>query len=200
MDEDQKSLEKLDLQQIPSVCWQLLREGADSATSAMHTPGLATSGDHGPSLRTVVLRYCDEDQRTLACHSDVRAAKILEAKNDPRASWLFYDRERKLQLRLAGLLSIHSDDGFADSRWDQTTALGRACYNMERSPGQRLLQPSGAPGRPGSEREAQAARGHFAVLACRIDFMDWLLLSIHGHRRAQFRWMKGCWEATWVSP
>ena len=51
-----------------------------------------------------------------------------------------------------------------------------------------------------ANEEARAARGHFAVLACRIAFMDWLLLSIHGHRRAQFRWMEGRWEAAWVSP
>ena len=200
MDMDQTALKDLDLQQIPEVCWHLLREGVDSARSPLHTPCLATIGEHGPSVRTVVLRYFDKEERTLACHTDLRSAKILEARTDPRGSWLFYDRERKLQLRLAGKLSVHVDDGFADSRWGATTAMGRACYNTESGPGQHVRRPAGAPGRISDDEGAQAARSHFAVIACRIEFLDWLLLSVKGHRRAQCHWREGQWKVNWVSP
>jgi 3-hydroxyisobutyrate dehydrogenase len=198
MDTDETALEHLDLQRIPQVSWQLLREGVDSARSPLHTPSLATIGEHGPSLRTVVLRYCDEEERTLACHTDIRSAKIREARADPRASWLFYDRERKLQLRLAGELSVHIADDFADSRWHETTALGRACYNTEPGPGQRVPQPATAPGLISDDMGAQVARSHFAVIACRIEFLDWLLLSVKGHRRAQFHWRGDSLQASWV--
>ncbi|MBT8038732.1 MAG: pyridoxamine-phosphate oxidase [Xanthomonadales bacterium] len=189
-----------DLYQIQRVSWELLREGVVSAKSPLHTASLATIGEHGPSLRTVVLRHCDEEQRMLACHGDVRSAKVREAEADPRASWLFYDRERKLQLRLAGLLSIHVDDAFADSRWDTTTDFGRACYNTERGPGQQVPQPAGAPSLIDNEKDEQLARSHFAVIACRIDFMDWLVLSSRGHRRAHFHWREVGWKACWVLP
>jgi len=189
-----------DLQQIQRVSWQLLKEGVYSAKSPLHTPSLATIGEHGPSLRTVVLRYCDQEQRMLACHGDIRSAKVREAEADPRASWLFYDRERKLQLRLAGQLSIHVDDDFADSRWDETTDSGRACYNTSRSPGQCVPQPAGAPSRICNEKDEQVARSHFAVIACKIEFLDWLVLSARGHHRAQFHWRACEWQASWVLP
>ena len=200
MNEQQTSLKDLDLQQIPQECWKLLREGVSTVGSAMHTPCLATVGEHGPSVRTVVLRYFDEEQRMLACHTDIRSAKVREAEADSRASWLFYDPERKLQLRLAGQLSIHVDDGLADSRWDQTTDMGRACYNIASGSGQQVSRPARAPGRISDEKEARLARSQFAVIACRIEFLDWLLLSAKGHRRAQFHWRADELESSWVTP
>ena len=200
MNEQQTSLKDLDLQQIPQECWKLLREGVSTVRSAMHTPCLATVGEHGPSVRTVVLRYFDEKQRMLACHTDIRSAKVREAEADSRASWLFYDPERKLQLRLAGQLSIHVDDDLADSRWDQTTDMGRACYNIASGSGQQVSRPALAPGRISDEKEASLARSQFAVIACRIEFLDWLLLSAKGHRRAQFHWHADKTEASWVTP
>lgn len=200
MDEQQKPLVRLSLQQIPRQSWKLLREGVSSARSALHTPCLATMGEFGPSARTVVLRHCDEEQRMIACHTDVRSAKIREAEADPRANWLFYDPGRRLQLRMAGMLSIHTDDEFADACWDSTTAMGRACYNTWSRPGEHVSTPAGAPGRISEESEARLARSQFAVIACRIDFMDWLLLSVKGHRRAQFHWRSGKLEASWVTP
>ncbi len=200
MNDKETGLGALGLHQIPPLTWELLREGVESAGSPLHTPCLATTGEQGPSPRTVVLRYCDEEKRVIACHGDIRSAKFTEAEADARASWLFYDRDRKLQLRLAGQITIHSEDEFADSRWEQTTALGRACYNTENAPGQSIPRPAGAPGRISDEKEARAARSHFAVIACRIGFLDWLLLSVHGHRRAQFRWRQGQWDGGWVSP
>ena len=200
MHEQQKSLKFLGLEHIPQQSWKLLREGVNSVRSALHTPCLATVGEYGPSLRTVVLRYCDEEQRILACHTDIRSAKIREAKADSRASWLFYDPERKLQLRLAGRLSIHVDDDFADSRWRETTAMGRACYNTASGSGRHVSKPPSAPGRISDEKGARMARSQFAVIACKIEFLDWLLLSAKGHRRAQFHWRADNQEASWVTP
>jgi len=189
-----------DLQQIQRASWQLLKEGVTSAKSPLHMASLATTGEYGPSLRTVVLRYCDEEQRMLSCHGDIRSAKVREARADPRASWLFYDHERKLQLRLAGQLSVHVDDDFANNRWENTTDSGRACYNTERGPGQRVPQPAGAPCRISNDKDEQTARSNFAVIACRIKFLDWLVLSAGGHRRAQFHWRGHEWQASWVLP
>lgn len=197
---DAKSLKQLNLSQIPHVTWQLLREGVDSAKSPLHTSTLATIGKYGPSARTVVLRHCDEEQRTLACHGDVRSAKFREVRADPHACWLLYDRERKLQIRLAGKLSIHVDDEFVDNRWEKCTALGRACYNTKLGPGAVLPQPAGAAKLISDDNEAETARSHFAVLACTIDFMDWLVISVKGHQRAQFLWRESEWEADWINP
>lgn len=200
MNTEQTALELLELEQIPDTAWELLREGVNSARSPLHTPCLGTLGANGPSLRTVVLRHCDEPQRLIGCHSDGRSAKVREVKREPQSSWLFYDRDRKLQLRLAGPVSVHLEDNVADRAWANTRAMGRACYNATTGPGQFVPQPATAPSRISAQEEEQSARGHFAVIACRIDFIDWLLLSAKGHRRAQFQWSGEGWTGHWVSP
>lgn len=200
MNTERTALESLELGQIPEATWELLREGVNSGRSPLHTPCLGTSGEHGPALRTVVLRHCVENERLVACHSDQRSAKVAEVFDDAQASWLFYDRERKLQLRLAGPVTVHLEDEFADNAWANTQDMGRACYNTLTGPGKSLPEPAAAPGRIAGEAEELASRSHFAVIACRIDFLDWLMLSARGHRRAQFHWRGEDWQGNWISP
>lgn len=199
-DDDLRLLEEVRLEDIPELTWQLLGRGVDDAKDPLRTPVLATLNRHGPSQRTVVLRHADRDARIIACHTDRRSGKAGEVLDDGRASWLFYDRQRKLQLRMAGNMSLHADDELADACWERVTARGRACYNTAVGPGRPVRRPPGAPATTDSAAEAQDARGHFAVLACRIVFLDWLYLSARGHRRAQFEWHTGGSSATWLTP
>jgi hypothetical protein len=193
-------LSDLPLAEIPAASWELLRQGAAGSREPFHTGCLATAGALGPSQRTVVLRLVDEPGRLLACHTDRRSLKLEEARGNGASSWLFYDPERKLQLRLEGRLYIHLDDELADSRWEATRSLGRACYNTLAGPGQPVVAPAAAPAPPTDPSEASLAREHFAVLSFRVDFLDWLYLSIHGHRRAQFRWEEQGLQGNWVNP
>jgi hypothetical protein len=190
----------LPLAEIPGVTWRLLRQGAADSRDPFHTGCLATSGDSGPSQRTVVLRLVDEARRVLACHTDRRSLKLEEARGDAASSWLFYDPARKLQLRLEGRLSIHLDDDFADNCWAATRPLGRACYNTPAGPGQPVEAPAPAPTPPASPQQVGTARDHFAALRFRVDYLDWLYLSIRGHRRAQFRWGEQNLHGHWVNP
>lgn len=194
------SLESVDLGAIANTAWRLLQSGAASSRDPFHTACLATYGDYGPSARTVVLREADSSERRICCHTDVRSLKVTEARGDPRCSWLFYDRERKLQLRLAGRLSVHTDDVIADRRWQETRDMGRACYTGDQRPGAPVAVVPAAPARIANEAGERLARAHFAVLACRVEFLEWLLLSVRGHRRAQLRWDGSVWDAGWVSP
>ena len=194
------SLSDLSLTDIPAVAWELLRQGAAGSRDPFHTGCLATAGASGPSQRTVVLRLVDEPGRLLACHTDRRSLKLEEARSNEASSWLFYDPDRKLQLRLEGRLGVHIDDDLADSRWAATRSLGRACYNTSAAPGQPIDVPAAAPAPPADPSEASYAREHFAVLSFRVDFLDWLYLSIHGHRRAQFRCEAQGFQGYWVNP
>ena len=95
------------LSELHSRAWTLLEEGVRSARSPFHTPAMATQGASGPSVRTVVLRHADPEKQQISCHTDWRSAKRREIQKDGRVSWLFYDRDRKLQLRLAGIIVRH---------------------------------------------------------------------------------------------
>ena len=44
------------------------------------------------------------------------------------------------------------------------------------------------------------ARGNFAAIECRFRKMDWLLLKLTGHMRAEFQWEDDRMRASWVIP
>lgn len=190
----------LPLEDIPETMWRLLEAGAARATESFHTPSLATVGHGGPMQRTVVLRHVDAAQRLLVCHTDRRSSKAGEIQEDPRTSWHFYDRARKLQLRLGGTATLHTDDAVADICWDRCTQRSRACYNSAVGPGQWVRKPPLAPSVIRSTLEEEDARSHFAAIVCHVTFIDWLHLSGAGHRRAQFRLQGDRFAGAWVTP
>ena len=122
------------LSELHSRAWTLLEEGVRSARSPFHTPAMATQGASGPSVRTVVLRHADPEKQQISCHTDWRSAKRREIQKDGRVSWLFYDRDRKLQLRLAGQAQVHNGDALASERWRVSSINSRRCYSTESPP------------------------------------------------------------------
>lgn len=194
------NIAELTLEEIPAFTWQVLSEGAESAVHPFHTPCIATLSKYGPVQRTVVLRYVDAPQRLLVCHTDRRASKAREIVESPRMSWHVYDRKQKLQIKLSGRAVLHTDDPLADACWERSAARARTCYNTRVGPGQPVREPPLAPVSIGSEAEEIDARSHFAAIACRVDFIDWLYLSGAGHRRALIEFAGNSTKASWVTP
>jgi hypothetical protein len=104
----------LTLPGVESQAWTLLVDGSRNPKDAFYTGTLGTLGSLGPNLRTVVLRQADPQQRTTVCYSDVRAGKVAELLENPAISWLFWDDGRKVQLRLTGRATVHTNDALAD--------------------------------------------------------------------------------------
>ena len=200
MSSDQTPLRDLPLAELPAAAWKLLGDGVASARAPFHTPSLATFGDQGPEQRTVVLRIADASRRMLGCHTDARSPKIRQALANPRSSWLFYDRDRKLQLRLLGRLTVHTDDALADRRWADSRAMSRACYNTRLVPGTAVPEPPEAPAEIVRTVQDRAARAHFAVLSCEVSQLYWLCLDGRGHRRACLDWRDDRWVGAWAAP
>ena len=193
------ALMKVSLNGVEDAAWGLLAGAVRQARDPLHTASLATNDAHGPSQRTVVLRDVDRTTRTIACHSDRRSGKIAAVEQHGRSAWLFYDRERRLQLRLAGPTRVHFKDDYADTRWSASRPGSRACYNTQDGPGVALPSPPEAPSPPEDNTNARA-RANFCVIACEVDFVDWLVLSRAGHRRAQLIWNGQSFEPRWVHP
>jgi 3-hydroxyisobutyrate dehydrogenase len=173
--------------------WIDLGHGAIRARHPFHTPALATQGESGPDVRTVVLRAADMSKRSLICHTDLRSLKVQELRSNPAVSWLFYDRERKTQLRLKGNVNVHHDDELARKRWSKSSASSRQCYHAPRAPGS-------VTGSPAQETPLEAGFENFAVIECRVESIDWLYLQCEGHMRARFEWLDNQWDSHWIAP
>lgn len=175
-----------DLDAALAEAFALLRGAVSDRRSPFHTPTLATIGlDGRPRLRTVVLRHAEADAGGLAMrfHTDRRSAKFAELQRDPRAALHGYDAARKIQLRLEGRISLHTDDAVADAAWAASRPDSLACYGVEPGPGVRLPAPDGY---AMPERGGETGRDNFAAAAFHAEQLEWLYLAHEGHRRAAF--------------
>ena len=140
-----------------------------------------------PEARTVVLRDCDRDARTLLVYTDERSAKVRQAERRPQGVLVVWSPALGWQLRLHCALTLHTRGLMVSSRWARLKLAPAADdYLSPLPPGAPL---DGAP--PPPERDS---RGHFAVIECQVQSADWLELHRDGHRRARFdaegaRWL-----------
>ena len=188
-------------------CWQRLEQAAAGhGPRPFRTPTLGTTnGAGGVALRTVVLRGADATARTLCCFTDRRAAKVAALSHHPHASWLFWDPDGGLQLRLSGSTTLHHHDALADQHWQRIPPARRKDYLGSVPPATPLPHPSdGLPphlkGDHLTEANTAAGRDNFTVIVTQVDHVDWLLLARTGHRRAQFRYRDGQTDQRWVAP
>ncbi len=185
--------------------WSMLRNGVNRPDDPFHWPVLGTAVMEGSRLRTVILRGFDETQRRLVCHTDARAQKVGEIYAAANVSWLFYHPERKVQLRICGPATLHSDDRLAEEQWKDTKSTSRLNYCTVEPPGTAIDGPSS--GLPDFLRnkvltllDSQRGRRNFMVIACQIETLDWVRLSILGNRRARFIWDENGLTSSWLVP
>ncbi len=201
-----KKKEKWDsLDAVLEQTWIMLRNGVNWPDDPFHWPVLGTAVTEGSRLRTVILRGFDESQRLLMCHTDARAQKVGEIDAVANVSWLFYHPERKVQLRICGPATLHSDDRLAEEQWADTKTTSRLNYCTVEPPGTAIDRPSS--GLPDFLRnkvptllDSQRGRRNFMVIACQIETLDWVRLSILGNRRARFIWNENGLTSSWLVP
>ncbi|MGD8523389.1 MAG: pyridoxamine 5'-phosphate oxidase family protein [Desulfobacterales bacterium] len=185
--------------------WKMLARGASRFNDPFHWPALGTTSEDGVSLRKVILRQFTLADRLLVCHTDARAEKVQEISNSARVSWLFYHPKRKVQLRISGPATLHADDEFADRQWAAAKITSRLNYCAIDPPGSAIETPSsGLPdfliNKVPTLLDTERGRKNFMVIACRIDSIDWLVLSLLGNRRARFDWDENGLNARWLIP
>jgi hypothetical protein len=193
------------LDNVLKSSWRYLHEGVQNFRHPFHQPSLVTMDDNKPQARIVIIREFSEKDRKLVCHCDARSPKVLQIRNNPYVSWLFYYPKKWLQLRLSGSASVHTDDNTAEAQWEKVSLPHRINYCAEIPPGLPTEKPSS--GLPDFLRDkapklfdGSSGRKNFAAIICQFDEMDWLLLKLTGHIRAQFHWKDNQMDASWVIP
>jgi pyridoxamine 5'-phosphate oxidase len=179
--------------------WASLDRGVRNRRSPFHTPAVATLGlDGRPRVRTVVLRGADSSERFLRFHTDIRGEKVAEIRRDDRVALHAYDPRAKFQVRVEGRANIHADDALADSAWDVSKLMSRACYGTQPKPGV-ALEHADSFVLPGDEEEISAGRENFSVVLIRVESIETLYLDHAGHRRARFE-LGDMLDARWLTP
>ena len=172
-----------DLEGFERAAWRSMARGVKDRRSGFHTLTVASVTTSGlPNARTVVLRGCDPDARTLRFHTDARSAKVGELRANANVCALLYDRQSKLQVRVTGRCTLSDAQSAQGSKaWSATRSFSRECYRVSPTPGSRI-EAGGAYG------PADASDGHEAFIAAEIvvGSVEVLYLAAAGHRRALF--------------
>ena len=195
-----------DLPATLKFAWQMIGRGVQDRRSAFHTPVLATHSPDGPQARVLVLRAFELATRTLTFHTDTRSAKLLELDADPRAALTFYDAARKVQIRMNGTCTVHTNNALSHQRWSASRPSSLRCFAGAPPGAVSQMPTSGLPadleGREPELAELADAEAHFAVLTVGVQRLEWLHLHTRGQRRAAFGWASadGHCKMQWLNP
>lgn len=183
--------------------WQNIKEGVKTAHHDFHSFVLSTIRDNNPESRTVILRFFNENDPSIGFHTDKRSKKLLDIKNNKEICALFYDRSRRIQLRMNGIGSIEEEDRSTKEIWKSMRPESKLCYMGPYAPSELIDQY-----RPNTiNKSAQEIDQNDDLLGysrfCRVKItinrLDWLLLDHKGHKRIKFNFdekIKARWLAS----
>lgn len=191
--------------EILKKIWKHLDLGVLERSHPFHAPVFGTLNGAGANLRTVVLRRFWRKPPCFAFHTHADAPKVKELEINPNVAWLFYHPKEKIQLRVKGTATIHTDNELADEQWLAADFFARRCY-VGSAPSQISKKAvSGLPedltDRKPSAEESEQGRANFAVISSTVNSIDCLELNVRGHRRSLFLWNEsGELETHWLTP
>ncbi len=193
------------LDKIYLKVWELLKSGLSNRNLPFHIPVFICGHGSNVNGRMVVLRGINKKNKNLWFHTDIRSKKIITLKNNPAASLLFYDKEEKIQLRIAGKAKINYQNSITKRSWNKTTHMSRQCYLGDETPGtESALATSGlteeVDNHKYSMEESEAGYKNFCVIEIFIESIEWLYLAARGHRRSYFTLKNSSVEKKWLIP
>jgi len=194
-----------DLDKIYLKIWKLINLGVSSRNFSFHLPTFICGNDKNFDGRVVVLRGVDEKNKKIWFHADIRSKKIKILKKNPKVSFLFYDKDEKIQLRIHGTANINYQNNITEKSWKKTLHISRQCYLGEKTPGSvASFATSGLPKNIDNfeytMKQSENGYKNFCLIENHIKTIEWLYLAAKGHRRAYFNFKKNLIEKKWIIP
>ena len=180
-----------DFSEIKKKIWSMLNNAVKDRSSPFRIPVFSCGNNDNIESRIVVLRKSDENNNIVQFHSDIRSDKINILKKNPKSSFLFYDKELKIQVRLKVEAIINHDNDVAKQSWEKTQHISRKCYLVDNGPGTVSDEPTSGL-KPEldnfdyTKEQSEEGYKNFTVIQCKIKSIEWLYLAAKGHRRARF--------------
>jgi len=193
------------LDKVYSKAWDLLILGASNRNSFFHTPVFICGNNNNYDGRIIVLRGASKEEKKMWHHTDHRSKKIQILKENSKGSFLFYDKNEKIQLRISGKVRINYNNDISKNSWKKTAHMSRQCYLGEKIPGDEIDFPtSGLDENIDNFKytidESDSGYKNFCVIETFITSLEWLYLAAKGHRRALFTFSNDSVEKNWIIP
>ena len=180
----------MDFDKILETEFKEIRKAIKFAKHEYHTFTFATIDSNTPQLRTVVLRSFDSDKNKIYFHTDNRSPKLIQIKMNSDVSALFYDKVRKIQLRIIGKATTIKKCAKLKKIWSSMKPDSKLCYMGPFSPTENLdsFQPN-LPNHDShniSTKSDEFGFGNFCRVSIKMRSLEWLKLNYKGHQRILF--------------
>ena len=188
--------------QIIKSEWKNINLGIQKAKHDYHSFVFSTVLKNSPNSRTVILRDFDENKPAIWFHSDRRSKKILHLEENENVSALFYDKSRKVQLRINGIADIEDDIEHNKKIWDSMRPESKLCYMGPYAPSQKISQfePNTLEksAHDLDKEDEHLGLSRFCRIRIKIKKLDWLKLDYKGHQRLEFKFGKKI-KTQWIA-
>ncbi len=188
--------------QIIKSEWKNINLGIQKAKHDYHSFVFSTVLKNSPNSRTVILRDFDENKPAIWFHSDRRSKKILHLEENENVSALFYDKSRKVQLRINGIADIEEDIEHNKKIWDSMRPESKLCYMGPYAPSQKISQfePNTLEksAHDLDKEDEHLGLSRFCRIRITIKKLDWLKLDYKGHQRLEFKFGKRT-KTQWIA-
>ena len=188
--------------QIIKSEWKNINLGIQKAKHDYHSFVFSTVSKNSPDSRTVILRDFDEHKPAIWFHSDRRSKKILHLEENENVSALFYDKSRKVQLRINGIADIEEDIEHNKKIWDSMKPESKLCYMGPYAPSQKISQfePNTLEksAHDLDKEDEHLGLSRFCRIRITIKKLDWLKLDYNGHQRLEFKFGKKV-KTQWIA-
>ena len=188
--------------QIIKSEWKNINLGIQKAKHDYHSFVFSTISKNSPESRTVILRDFDEHKPAIWFHSDRRSKKILHLEENEKVSALFYDKSRKVQLRINGIADIEEDIEHNKRIWDSMRPESKLCYMGPYAPSQKINQFEPNTLKKSAhdldKKDEHLGLSRFCRIRIKIKKLDWLKLDYKGHQRLEFKFGKKV-KTQWIA-
>ena len=174
----------------------ILSEAVPNAQTLFHTLVVSTMHEDKIVSRVMVLREFDFDKKLLRFHTDNRAAKIKNLKQNSSATVIGYDPDLKIQIKMQGVANVHINDEVTEMAWNESTARSKKCYSVKGGSSKEIPDPEEY---DITNFEVEDGYKNFAVIVFKFNSLEFLYLKSSGHRRALHSWDDE-YSSTWLVP
>ena len=175
---------------------QILSDAVGNAKTLFHSPTVSSIEDSKIVSRVMVLREFDLKKRFMRFHTDYRAPKIKQFKNNNVASVLGYDPILKVQIKLQGNIETHYQNLVARNAWDGSTTRSKKCYSVRGGSSFKIDNPNEYDLKDSNLEDGYV---NFSVLIFQFNSLEFLHLKSSGHRRAIHTW-DDVYKSSWLVP
>jgi len=191
------------LSDIYNSIWAELKKGVTQRRHPFHLCFFSTIAlkkeKAEPETRIVILRDVDKDSLMLRTNTDLRSDKVSQIRMSPITTMLFYDKEKKIQLRIKAESKLISNKKKVEQIWNEAQEISRRCYYVPVPPKSKIEKPFFNDALDLDNEKL--GLNVFGLIKSELLEIDYLNLNYTGHVRCKFELeKKKIIKSYWVVP